>query len=456
MQATALVNYSKITLVFFVSLLISLTWLVFPYLIQGQRLLENVGDQSRLTKAGNVSLYLTRRLVQSPELDLTATYANTEFFQYVDQASTVGELRPDQNYIFLVTENIHRGSLTTELPEASLHIGDQVFLPSISSGPSQAEHHRLTLFSFPKLDERGRTINPGENQDIRLYVSNFFMGSQRKMSFVGTWEAPFELPEELTSRADIAPVATLALGAGLLSSVLTPCLLQLVVIFGSIVGGYSTVPGQSNLSSAQLSGIIRSKVMQIAFAFVLGFTLLYMFAGAVIGAVGHQAQLVFAEYSRTVAIISGIVVICMGIWTGIRGSSSYACRVLDQRSLKIDNVRDLASVMAISMGYALGCTACFGGAIVATLVIYVGAIGSASVGAAIMLCFSIGVAIPFLLSAFYISRMQSALSFFAEHSRKISLLSMVIIIAFGLILITDNFHFVSSLIYPYLGLHPAV
>lgn len=131
MQATVLVNYSKLTLVFLVSLLISLTWLVFPYLIQGQRLLANVGDQTRLTKAGNVSLYLTRRLVQSPELDLTATYASSEFFQYVDQASTVGELRPDQNYIFLVAENIHRGSLTTELPEASLHIGDQVFLPSV-------------------------------------------------------------------------------------------------------------------------------------------------------------------------------------------------------------------------------------------------------------------------------------------------------------------------------------
>jgi hypothetical protein len=100
--------------------------------------------------------------------------------------------------------------------------------------------------------------------------------------------------------------------------------------------------------------------------------------------------------------------------------------------------RDVFSAMLVSMGYALGCTACFGGAIVATLIIYVGAIGSAAIGAGIMVTFSIGVAIPFLL---------------AEKAQVISYVSMLLIITFGLILITDNFHTVSDAIYPYLGLH---
>jgi cytochrome c-type biogenesis protein len=104
------------------------------------------------------------------------------------------------------------------------------------------------------------------------------------------------------------------------------------------------------------------------------------------------------------------------------------------------------------MGYALGCTACFGGAIVATLVVYVGAIGSASIGAGIMLIFAIGVAIPFLLSAYYISRMDSILMLLARNSKPLSYASMTIVILFGLILITDNFHVVSDMIYPYLGL----
>jgi len=143
----------------------------------------------------------------------------------------------------------------------------------------------------------------------------------------------------------------------------------------------------------------------------------------------------------------------MGIWIGVRGSQNMACRIPDRRAMAASNKRDVAGSLLVSMGYALGCTACFGGAIVATLIIYVGAIGSAAIGAGVMATFSIGVAIPFLLSAWYISRMDSVLVFLASKARAISLVSMVLIIIFGLILITDNFHVVSDAIYPFLGLN---
>jgi cytochrome c-type biogenesis protein len=286
-----------------------------------------------------------------------------------------------------------------------------------------------------------------------LYVSNFYLGAEDELTFIGRWDAPFDLPDELKSRADITPIAVLALGAGLLSAVLTPCLLQLVVIFGSIISSFSTVPGEAGLNTNQVMPHVRRKIMQVALAFVAGFTLLYTLAGALIGSVGHTAQLLFAEHSRNVAIASGVLVILMGIWIGIRGGRNIACRIPDRSAMQASNRRDVAGSLLVSMGYALGCTACFGGAIVATLIIYVGAIGSAMVGAGIMLTFSIGVAIPFLLAAWYMSRMNSVLVFLASKARVISLVSMVVVIIFGLILITDNFHVVSDAIYPYLGLH---
>jgi cytochrome c-type biogenesis protein len=229
-------------------------------------------------------------------------------------------------------------------------------------------------------------------------------------------------------------------------------LLQLVVVFGSILGGFATVPG-AGVSSSTVNAQLRRKIMLVALAFVFGFTLLYVLAGALIGAVGHRAQLLFAEYSRMVAVVSGSIVILMGLWVGIRGVRNASCGVVDSRAMQLDTKRDVFSAMLVSMGYALGCTACFGGAIVATLIIYVGAIGSAAVGAGIMATFSIGVAIPFLLSAYYISRMDSVLQFFTDKARVLSYVSMVLIILFGLILITDNFHTVSDAIYPYLGLY---
>ena len=445
-------NYTRVGVVLVISVLIASLWLVFPYFIQGKQLLRGAGDGARLTKAGNVSIYLTRLLVSTKELELTATFATDEFFQYIDRPTTIGNLRPDRNFIFFVGENIHEGTLDFDLPDVKLHVGDAVYDPDVSSGPNFAEHHRVTVYSFSKRDIAGNEIDIESARQIRLYVSNRYLGSTEKLTFIGSWDAPYRLPEELKSRADITPVAMLALGAGLLSSVLTPCLLQLVVVFGSILGGFATVPG-AGTSALAVNAQLRRKIMLVALAFVFGFTLLYVLAGALIGAVGHRAQLLFAEYSRMVAVVSGSVVILMGLWVGIRGVRNASCDVVDKRVMRLDTTRDVFSAMFVSMGYALGCTACFGGAIVATLVIYVGAIGSAAVGAGIMATFSIGVAIPFLLSAYYISRMDSVLQFFTDKARMLSFVSMVLIITFGLILITDNFHSISDAIYPYLGLH---
>ena len=452
MASVIRINYARVGVAMLVSLLIASAWLVFPYFIQGKQLLSGVGSEARMTKAGHVSMYLTRYLVDNPRLELTATFATSEFFQYVDRTSTIGNLRPDRNFIFFVSENIHEGQLAFGLPEVSLHIGDDVYEPTVSIGPDLAEHHRISVYSIPKRDSDGQLIDLEAHDEIRLFVSNYYLDSEEKLTFVGRWSAPYGLPEALKSRADITPIAVLALGAGLLSAVLTPCLLQLVVIFGSIISSFATVPGEAALGPGQLTPYIRKKIMQVALAFVAGFMLLYTLAGALIGYVGHTAQLLFAEHSRTVAIVAGIAVILMGVWVGIRGTRDVACKIPDRKAMQAGNARDIAGSLLVSMGYALGCTACFGGAIVATLIIYVGAIGSASIGAGIMLTFSIGVAVPFLISAWYLSRMDSVLMFMASKARTISFISMVIIIVFGLILITDNFHVVSDAIYPYLGL----
>jgi cytochrome c-type biogenesis protein len=443
----------RLGLVALVSLAIASSWLVFPYFIQGKDLLQGAGAQARMTKGGKVSLHLTRYLVMHPQLELTATFATDEFFQYVDRAATVGNLRPDRNFIFFVSENIHEGQLSSELPEISLHLGDEVFSPQVSKGPGLAEHHRITVYSIAKNRLDGSEIELDDYENARLFVSGKWMGSDKDMTFIGTWDAPYSLPAELSSSAGVGPVAMLALGAGLLSSVLTPCLLQLVVIFGSIIGAFSTVPGTGGASGAQITPLIRRKVMLIALAFVAGFTILYTLAGAVIGAIGHSAQMLFAEYSRDVAIVSGILMIAMGVWVGLRGGRNMQCKLPDRKAMADQSKRDMAGTIFVSMGYALGCTACFGGAIVGTLILYVGVIGSALVGAGVMLTFSIGVAIPFLLSAWFISKSDSMVNFLANKSRPISLISMVLIIIFGLILLTDNFHVVSDFIYPFLRLN---
>ena len=384
--------------------------------------------------------------------NLYATMATPEFFQYVDRAAIIGDLRPDKNLIFFVSENIHEGNLPPRLPDVVLNVDGVDYSPEVSEGPPIASHHRINYYSFPRRLQDGGLIELEQVEEVQLFVSNSWLEEGRDLSFVGIWEAPFELPEELKSRSEVTLLAMLALGAGLLSSVLTPCLLQTVVMYAAMIAGFTTVPEVSAEDPGSMQRILRRKVLLIAVAFVLGFILMYTLAGAVIGAVGFRAQMLFAENSRWIAIASGLFVIALGVWVGLRGRQPMICKVPDPSLVEKLSKRDAAGTILLSMAYALGCTACFGGAIVGTLIVYVGSIGSATIGAGVMATFAVGVAVPFLLAALFLSRAEPVLVFISSQARAINLATMVVIIVFGLILVTDNFHVVSDFIYPYLGL----
>ena len=52
------VSYPRVVTAVLISIAISCSWLVFPYLVQGKKLLQDVGDGARLSKAATVSRYL--------------------------------------------------------------------------------------------------------------------------------------------------------------------------------------------------------------------------------------------------------------------------------------------------------------------------------------------------------------------------------------------------------------
>ena len=76
----------------------------------------------------------------------------------------------------------------------------------------------------------------------------------------------------------------------------------------------------------------------------------------------------------------------------------------------------------------------------------------ALVGATVMFGFSMGVVIPFLLAAYFLSRTMPLLSKIHQYAPTIGFIGMLVIVAFGVVLVTDNFHALSDLIYPWLGL----
>ena len=108
---------------------------------------------------------------------------------------------------------------------------------------------------------------------------------------------------------------------------------------------------------------------------------------------------------------------------------------------------DGLKAMFLGSAFAIGCSTCFGGALFISLMIYVGAVGSASLGALALFLFSIGIAIPYLLAAFFLSRALPLLGTLHRASAAIGLVCSIALTFFGVILITDNFHIPSDLLY---------
>ena len=437
---------------------IAFSWLAFPYFINGDRMLFETGRQVQVERFDDyttLSRLLTRYLWFPGGIEVKALYASDEYFQYADREGAVEAYRPDRHFVFFVSEDVHTGWLPQGLPEATLTVGDRIVAPTSIEGPELVEHHRTTVIRFSRFDEAGRPLVGPDTGQLKLSLTHPWDrealedGQPVPVTSEYIWGLPLEIPIELLSRDTFTSIMVFSLSAGLLSSVLTPCLIQLVLIFFATLGG---VTAQQVTTDRGVAPGLRRKVMWVSSCFVAGYIALFVASGALIGYSCKEAQLWFADYTRPVAIAAGIIVILFGLWLGVRSRVPLVCRLPGAESVRQMHTRGTLGTVLVSIAFSLGCMSCFGGAIIATLFIYVGALGSAGVGASVMGIFAAGVAVPFLLAAFFFSRMRGMFEAIGRHTRVVGAITASVIVAFGVLLITDNFHTVSDLIYPYLGL----
>lgn len=435
-----------------VSLMIASTWLVFPYVVRDLNLIENVGADvkaEKLSKAISIGKFLNRTTFGAGEAQVDVLFATPKFFEITDRSQVVAQYRPDLYHVFLVTETTHIEDLPVALPDAVLTVDGRRYEPIDVEGPLEVYHHRNVTLRFPAFDESGHPVINDTSQQLQLELVNSWDPGNAARTF--EWALPIDYPPELLDPSPWTPWMITGLSAGLLSFVLTPCLLQLLAVYVVTLTGFSADSLRER--GDDLPTHARRKLMLTALSFVAGFALLFTITGAAIGQAGKQMQMFFAVWSPTLTVIAGILVILMGLWVGIRSRAPVVCKVVPESvRTSLSKPSSYLGSALVAAGFSLGCLTCFGGAIIATLLIYVGSIGSALVGATIMFAFSLGVAIPFMLAAVFLSRTLPVLTRVQSYAPQIGLVSMIVIVLFGLILVTDNFHALSDFIYPYLGL----
>ncbi len=218
----------------------------------------------------------------------------------------------------------------------------------------------------------------------------------------------------------------LAFAAGLLSFI-SPCVLALVPVYLAFLG--ETASSTAGATTATWRGPLFGQ----ALLFVAGFTLLFVLLGASIGLFG--TFLFRIDGARQLA---GVAVIVIGlVTTGLFGP------LLDRVwriNVRTDRLPATRSLRAVSLGalVAVGWTPCIGPVLGAILTM-----GSSSrdawVAALLLVAYSIGIAVPFLLAALALPRMQPLLNVLRRHHRAAQVVSGLFIMGIGVLILTNAF-----------------
>lgn len=190
---------------------------------------------------------------------------------------------------------------------------------------------------------------------------------------------------------------------------ISPCLLPMLPVYVSYFAGGGERSTKKTLSAA--------------LGFVLGFTVVFVAMGALAGTVGSF----FKQHQTLVNLISGGVVILFGLhflgvlkWNLFRGGSAR---------MNAENL-EFGSALVFGVIFSVGWTPCVG-AFLGSALMLASQQGQVLAGMGMLLCYSLGLGVPFVISALLIDQLKGAFGFIKRNYRVINLICGGLLILVG-------------------------
>jgi cytochrome c-type biogenesis protein len=231
-----------------------------------------------------------------------------------------------------------------------------------------------------------------------------------------------------------------AFSAGMISF-LSPCVLPLVPGYLSYIAGRSVDELQALTGRRE-----RLAVIGMSLTFVLGFSTVFIALGASATAISK----LLLTYQQEANLIGGLIVIAFGLF--MTGLISPSWLHMDVRFVHRFNskVGPLAAY-ALGMAFAFGWTPCIGPILGSILA--VSASSTNANGIALLAIYSLGLGVPFLLTALFTNHFLAHIKRLRRWSRTIHIGSGVILILMGLSMATGQ---LATLSYWFLEMFPAL
>jgi cytochrome c-type biogenesis protein len=194
-------------------------------------------------------------------------------------------------------------------------------------------------------------------------------------------------------------------------SFISPCMLPMLPIYISYFAGGGEKKQKTVLRSA---------------AFVLGFTVTFTALGLLAGTLGSFLM----QYQTVLNIACGIIVVVFGL------SYLEVIKIPFFSGMSTGKqVTSLFSAFLFGIIYSVSLTPCVGAFLGSALALAASS-GGAVKGTLLLLLYSLGLGIPFILSALLIEKLNSAFSFIKKHYKIINSVCGVFLIIIGVLMMT--------------------
>jgi cytochrome c-type biogenesis protein len=218
----------------------------------------------------------------------------------------------------------------------------------------------------------------------------------------------------------------IAFSAGLLSF-LSPCVLPLIPSYVTFITGLSLDDVQHARKAALLHGSL----------FVLGFTLIFLAMGAGATMLGQ----VLIQNRDWISRVGGVVIIIFGLY--LLGVLNIGFLSRERRFHVADKPVGYLGTMVVGIAFGAGWTPCLG-PILGSILLYTGTQADLGRGMLLLFAYSLGLAVPFLLSAVAIERFTGFFQRMRKQMVWISRISGAVMIVIGVMLVTNYFTVLAS------------
>lgn len=401
----------------------------------------SVASSSQSTSASDLSNTLARSGYGPDGVDIRMLWATPEYFRFTGQLSSAAQYDVERHLVFFIWENIHDHDLGEPLwPQLRID-GGTIIEPSRVISPASAAHHRFSVVLYRSFNEQGLQVITPETRSLEIILPPV---NSESASSVLYWPLPVEYGETLIpAEFQLSWATLLALLGGVLAA-MWPCFFQLTAYFIPTLAGISVAQTQKKDSSAA----VRLRVLKTAVFFVLGFIIVYTIAGAVAGFTAQSlgGASLFSALQRPLSIAAGIVILIAAVRLAANARAPLVCKMPIANFLGKKNTGYLGT-MVLGLAFAVGCTTCFGAALMLGLIAYVGIAGTPFLGALVMFLFALGMAVPLVAGALFMARILSFLGRLERVAPYMLFASSVIMVGFAILLLSGQYMAFSNLIF---------